>query len=178
MSKAVAKPKAKKRKRQAKPKLTAAQKAEHKALEKAKRDAQKAREKVTLRKAKEKLLASTRTYCAACGGKLASNQSKKIALCRRCLSYCPRCGGKTNTVGHYDICQRCVSEVATLMQRYDAGHNPGTAEMPWDKEPVAPKEVSICGCCGDEGEFEYHGRMLCAMCRAEVVQEEDRRAGG
>ena len=27
-------------------------------------------------------------------------------------------------------------------------------------------------CCGDEGEFEYHGRMLCAECRSEYLLEE------
>ena len=166
------------RKRTAKPKLTAEQKAQKAAERKREYEERKAREAEAKRKAKEKLLASTRTYCAACGGKLASGQSKKIALCRRCLAYCPRCGRKANTLGHYDICLRCVTEVATLMQRYDAGHNPETAEMPWDKEaPPLPENVSMCEICGDEGEFEYHGRMLCAECRTEVQKEEGRRAG-
>ena len=173
MTKAVAK----KRKRTHKPKLTAEQKAQKVAERKRDNEERKGREAEAKRKAKEKLLASTRSYCSACGGKLACGQSKKIALCRRCLKFCPRCGRKANTVGHYDICLRCVAEVATLMQRYDQGHNPETAEMPWDKEPEPPKQVSICECCGDEGEFEYHGRMLCAECRVEVRQEEARRAG-
>ncbi len=144
--------------------------AEEQAARKAERQE---RERKAKRAAMEKLLASTRSYCSACGGKLVQNQSKRIALCARCFKYCARCGRKARMTGHYEICIRCVAEVATKMTQYDGGINPLKLEIPEGQPPnTVSASASICEVCGDEGEFVYRGRMLCAECRSEILQDE------